>query len=307
MTSGREFYLPSQNGKDRLHLALWEPSGPPRAILQISHGMCEHILRYGEFGQFLADQGFVVIGNDHLGHGKTAASPQELGYFDAPDPSRAVVEDLHLVSQWAKENFPGLPLFLLGHSMGSFLARRYAMTSGEELAGAIFVGTGRQPQLVVKAGLAAAKVVAALRGPKYRSQLLYRLSTGDYDRQFEGPGTWLSRNTENVAAYGADPLCQFQFTVKGYQGLLSTIHYIQQPKHIAQLPAQLPILLVSGAQDPVGDMGKGVAAVYRVYRRQCFDVTCRLYRKDRHEILNEVDRAGVYRDILRWLEARLPA
>lgn len=307
MSSLRESFL-STTGSHRLHVCLWEPSGIPKGILQISHGMCEYILRYAPFAQWLANQGWVVAGADHLGHGSTALSQEDLGYFQPQDPSRQVVEDLWAVSRWVREQYPHLPLFLLGHSMGSFLARRYAMTYGDSLAGLILMGTGNQPRGLIRAGLVLCSLIGTFRGERYRSSLLYKMTLGSYNRPFAPARTscdWLSKNPENVDRYLQDPLCQFRFTVNGYRTLLETLDYIENPQNIARLPRRLPILLVSGAKDPVGDMGKGVLQVYRSYKAQCAPVAYKLYPGLRHEILNEKESSQVYRDLLHWLNSQL--
>lgn len=304
MAVTRQFKLPSTNGRDKLHVYLWEPAAP-KAILQLSHGMCEHLGRYDDFACQLADQGILVIGNDHLGHGMTASSPEELGYFHSSAPSATVVDDLHQITLWAKEHFPGLPLFLLGHSMGSFMARRYCMTYGEELAGAVIMGTGSQPAPILSAGLNTAKIIGKARGSRYRSPLLYNLSLGGYNSQIKNPRTaadWLSVNPKNVDKYLLDPFCTFRFTVNGYLTLFTTIQFIQSPANIARIPNDLPIFVVSGAEDPVGGNGKGVLQAAAALKKQCPDTVCKLYPGMRHEILNEDDRAQVITDILNWIQ-----
>ena len=307
MAPTQELFLPT-TGAHQLHLCLWEPELPPKGILQISHGMCEYILRYAPFAAWLARHGWVVVGADHLGHGTTAPSREDLGYFQPQDPSRQVVEDLWAVSRWARERYPRLPLFLLGHSMGSFLARRYAMTYGDDLSGLILMGTGSQPRSLVRAGLLLAWLLGTVKGDRYRSAMLYSLTLGSYNRPFppvRTPCDWLSKNPENVDRYIEDPFCQFRFTVNGYRTLLETLAYIQDPRNVARLPRRLPILLVSGDRDPVGNMGKGVAQVYEDYRTHSAPVEMKLYPGLRHEILNEEERMEVYEDILAWLDRRL--
>lgn len=303
MAVTRQFKLPSTNGRDKLHVYLWEAAAP-KAILQLSHGMCEHLGRYDDFAGWLAEQGITVVGNDHLGHGMTASSPEELGYFHAADPSATVVNDLHQVTLWAKESYPGLPVFLLGHSMGSFMARRYCMTYGDELAGAIIMGTGSQPRAVLAAGLNTARIIGKAKGARYRSPLLYSLSLGGYEGNYE-TGSWLSANQKNVDKYALDPFCTFKFTVNGYETLFSTIRFIQSPANIARIPARLPLFVVSGAEDPVGGNGKGVLQAAAALKKQCPDTVCKLYSGMRHEILNEDDRMQVYTDILTWMKKKL--
>ena len=310
MANRTTFYLPSTNNKNQLHVMMWQPqSSKPRCILQISHGMIEHIERYDEFASYLTSKGILVIGNDHLGHGRSVNSPEELGYFNAEDGSKTVVDDLHTITLFAKEAFPNVPYFLLGHSMGSFLARRYLMTYGNELDGAIIMGTGQFPPLAVKCGLAILALLKKIKGDTYRSKTLSNLGFGSYNNAFKPTRTthdWLSKNTESIDRYLADPLCTFLFTLNGYETLLNTFGFIGDKKNIAKLPKHLPLFFVAGEDDPVGGQGKMVIKIYETYRDSGItDISLKLYPNDRHEILNELDRFTVYSDIYEWLERQL--
>jgi len=302
----KELYIPSTNGKNQLHILMWIPDGAPRAILQLSHGMVEHIRRYEEFATYLANRGILVIGNDHLGHGLSVNNLDELGYFNAPDSSKTVVDDLHQVTLYVKKHYPNIPCFLLGHSMGSFMARRYLMTYGSDLKGAIIMGTGQFPNLLVSIGLYILKFLKKWKGDHYRSQLINQLSFGSYNNQFKPTRTthdWLSKNTESIDAYLADPYCTFLFTLNGYETLLRTFHFIGDKSNIIKIPKDLPLLFVAGKDDPVGGKGKVVMQIYNLYTSLGLRTTkLKLYEADRHEILNELDYATVFKDIYNWLE-----
>lgn len=305
----RELQIPSNDGIHQLHVVVWEPEQEVKAVLQISHGMVEFIERYDDFAKFMNTQGVLVIGNDHLGHGHTAANDEELGYFCKGHDSGVVVKDLHSVTEYAKKQYPGKPYFLLGHSMGSFMARRYCMTYGKELTGAIISGTGCQPGIVLAGGKLITNVIKLFRGEKYRSEFVKQTSFKGYNDHFEPIRTvndWLTRDEKIVDAYNANKFCTFCFTINGYQTLFDVLSFIQKKENVAKLPNELPMYFVAGMEDPVGSYGKGVQAVYDTYKAKGQkDIDIKLYCNDRHEILNELDRQTVYEDIASWVQARL--
>lgn len=305
----KELYLPSTDGKNHLHVVIWEPETPVKGIVQISHGMTEYVRRYDVFAEYLIRQGILVIGNDHLGHGKTAETDEDLGYFCPDHMSETVVADLHEVTRFAKEHYPGVPYFLLGHSMGSFMARRYLMTYGKELDGAIISGTGAQPGIVLKAGKAVASLIKFFRGDRCRSVLLKKMFFGNYNSRIPNPGTsndWLTKDQAIVEKYNADPYCTYSFTVNGYRTILEVLSFIQKPENIAKIPETLPVFLIAGGEDPVGAYGKAVTRVYETYKKAGLrDVSIRLYKDDRHEVLNETDKESVYDDIRNWLNSHM--
>lgn len=297
----------SADGKTRAACYFYLPAaGAPRGVVQISHGMCEYLERYEDFARFLCGEGFAVCGHDHLGHGRTAA-PSERGFFAGRDGDLLLPEDLHRMTRMAKERFPELPFFLFGHSMGSFVARRYLVRYGDELDGAVICGTsGSNP--AAGAGSRAAGLIAACKGDHYRSRLLNRMTFGSYNRRFpreEGEYAWLSRDREIVRRYASDPLCNFLFTAAGFRDLLALLRGVSGPRWAERVPKELPILLTSGEEDPVGNYGKGVREVESLLRQAGVrDLTVRLYPGARHEILNEINRQEVYADILNWICGR---
>ena len=304
-----EFFVPSTNKHNRLHAIMWKPTGTILAVLQISHGMIEHIERYDDFANYLAQRGFLVVGNDHLGHGKSVSSHDELGYFNAPDSSKTVVDDLHQLTLHIKSKYPGLPYFLLGHSMGSFMARRYIMTYGNKLDGAIIMGTGQKPAIALGAGKLLVGLISLFKPMTYRSKLIEKACFGTYNNRFKSKRTksdWLSQDTAVVDAYLKDPLCTFIFTLNGYQTLFNTLSFIQHTPNIEQIPKNLPIFMVAGKDDPVGNYGKAVTKVYNCYKKTGIqDISLKLYKNARHELLNEIDKDQVYVDLYTWLKKHI--
>ncbi len=299
---------PSSGGRGRVSAKLFTPGEgvSPRAVLQISHGMCEHMGRYEEFAAWLCGQGFAVCGNDHLGHRNTALLNQEkLGYFGPRGSRKYLVEDLELLRRQVAGRYPGVPYFLLGHSMGSFIARLYAASLGRELTGLLISGTaGRNPAAGL--GKALARTVAAARGPQYVSDLVYGLANGSFNKGFADPATpvdWLSRDPAVCARYCRDSFCTFKFTVSAYYELFDMVDRCNRPQWYASMPKDLPILIFSGGKDPVGANGDGPCEVYKgLLAAGAARTQLKLYPGGRHEMLNELNKDEVYGDILAWME-----
>ncbi len=304
-----EFYFPSSDEIHDIHAVVWKPEGDVRALVQISHGMTEYVKRYEELAEYLTARGILVFGNDHLGHGQSVMNEAEWGFFASGDASARVVTDLHTLSMRIRREYVNVPYFLLGHSMGSFMARRYAMTYGSELDGAIFVGTGNQPSWMVNFGKGLVSFLSIFYGERYRSRLVEKIMFGAYNKRFEPVKTqydWLSRNEENVEKYKNDKACTFSFTLNGYRTLFSTILFIEKRMNILKIPAKLPVLLLAGEDDPVGDYGKAVRQVYMIYKQRGIkDLSIKLYPKDRHEVLNEIDRKEVYTYLYQWIDKKI--
>ena len=304
----QEFTISSAGGQRRLHVCQWTPEGAVRAVVQLTHGMCEHILRYAPLAEVLTARGFAVIGHDHLGHGCTALDADDLGIFPADHPSQTMADDIRKVSAVAKARFPGKSVFLLGHSMGSFFARRVCMEAPKTYRGVILMGTGDIPAPAVQSAKAALRTMIRLRGANHRPERVTALGIARNNRQFmpvETPNDWLTSDREKCAAYSDDPLCQFTFSAAGYLMLIRTIEYIQKPQHIRALAPDLSILFVSGALDPIGENGRGVQRVMRRYQRQCSDVSAKLYPGCRHQILDETISDTICNDIADWVELRI--
>ena len=304
-----EFKFKSTSGVCDIRAVRYVPDGDIKAILQIAHGMQEFIDRYENFANYLCDRGYLVTGNDHLGHGGSINTKDDWGYFADKDGNKAVLDDVHELTRITKELYPNLPYFLLGHSMGSFYARQYLCEYGSELNAAIIMGTGHQPLAVVKAGMNACKMFALGKGWHHRSKSVNAMAFGSYNKKFEPARTsvdWLTRDEKIVDWYLNEPRCTFMFTLNGYYNMFLGISRLHDKKLLDSIPKQLPILFVSGQDDPVGDFGKGVqAAVKTVKDAGCTNVEMKLYPNDRHEILNELDKEQVYDDLYNWLEDKL--
>lgn len=301
----QNFTYLSKDKETQIHAITWKPDGEIRAILQICHGMVEFIDRYSDFAEYLNRNGYYVVGNDHLGHGESVKNDEQHGYFHHPDGNACVIGDIRQLQEMTQGQYPNLPYFMLGHSMGSFLLRQYIEDYGSDLAGAIIMGTGSQPGAVLATGKILCRVIAAFRGWHHRSNLIDGMAFGSYNKQFEPARTrcdWLTKEERVVDAYLAHPWCTFQFTVNAYYNLFLTIQNAQNPQRIRKIPENLPLLLVSGACDPVGENGKGVKQAFQSYKDAGIqNIQLKLYENDRHEILNETDRDNVYADILGWL------
>ena len=306
----------SSDGSSTIHAWVWWPEGAwqgrPRGVVQVVHGMAEHVLRYDELARDLAAAGFVVAGDDHIGHG--ASCPRERhGCLPAADGADCLVEDERKLRALVQAQVPtGTPHVLFGHSLGSYITRVYCARHGGGLAGAVICGTGTVAPALSHAGHALARALAATRGEDYRSKLVDGMGVGAYAKDFadEGPYAWISANPANVAAYEADPDCGFMFTVGGYCAVTALTGEACSPACAERVPHDLPLLFVAGAEDPVGDHGAGVREAARLAQDAgSTDVRVHIYEGLRHEILNEGPEAHarVVADVLAWLDDVAPA
>jgi alpha-beta hydrolase superfamily lysophospholipase len=303
-----EFFYDSRDGKSQLHAVRYLPDEPEkiRGVVQIVHGMAEYFERYEEFAQFLTDRGIVVTGEDHLGHGKSVGKDGKYGYFCEQDPATVLVRDAHRLKKNTQALFPGVPYVIMGHSMGSFIVRNYMFRYGTGISAAIVMGTGMQPKALVNVSKAVAALQQLFCGSGHVSHLLDRLAFGGYTKGIENPKTsfdWLSRDAGRVDRYVEDPLCGFVFTVNGFRTLFELLARLNREENIERIPKSLPVYMVSGTADPVGDYGRGVRRVYDSFREAGMEnVSLKLYEGARHELLNETNRSEVMQDIYRWLE-----
>lgn len=286
----------------------WQPeqNDSIKGIVQLAHGMAEHILRYEEFSRFLVSHGFVVYGNDHRGHGQSISAPDDRGFFAEHAGFELAVDDMSRLTSIAKNDYPNVPIFLFGHSMGSFLTRRYMAKYGHKIDGAILSGTGGDQGIVGSIGLLLAKLEKRRIGARTPSPLMDKLTFGSFNKSVHHPRTkfdFLTRDAEVVDAYIDDPLCGFVCSAGFFVDLIEGIASIHQEEQIKRIPTDLPLFIISGDQDPVGDYGKAVQKVYEQYINLGLQhVTMKLYQGARHEILNEINKAEVYEDILYWLQ-----
>ena len=300
-----EFKFRSTGDTVDIRAVKYIPESEPKAILQIAHGMVEFIDRYEDFAKFLCDKGFLVTGNDHIGHGGSVNNEDEWGYFTKENGNQVLLDDIYELTKITKKEYPNKPYFLLGHSMGSFYGRQYLCEHGNELDGAIIMGTGLEPLMTVKAGMMVCKLIASFKGWKYRSNLVNNMAFGAYNKKFEPTRTradWLTKDEKIVDYYINEPRCSFQFTLNGYYNMFSGIARLHDETYLNKMPKDLPILFVSGQDDPVGSFGKEVEeSAQSVKKIGCKNVEVKLYPNDRHEILNETDKKQVYEDLHNWL------
>lgn len=306
MVKREELYFDSRDNENKIHAMKWIPeSKTPICILQIIHGMAEYIERYDEFAENMAQKGILVVGEDHLGHGKSVGENGTYGYFCERDAATVVVRDSHRLKKMIQEQYPGVPYIILGHSMGSFILRNYLCRYGTGIQAAVIVGTGMQPKAVLAAGKAVAAVQKLFKDSKYPSSLLNAIAFGGYNKRIKGNRTvmdWLTKDEKIVNAYIQDPLCGFTFTVNGFQTIFELVSRLYKSDNLEKIPKELPVLFMSGADDPVGDYGKGVNKACRsLVDAGMKRVQMKLYSDDRHEILNETDRAKIYEDIYIWI------
>lgn len=303
-----EFYFDSRDGRTSIHACRYLPEGEVVGVLQIIHGMAEHVERYEPFAEYMTERGFVVTANDHLGHGLSVSQGSPLGYFCDQDPATVVVRDVHRLKKLTQEAFPGVPYIIMGHSMGSFIMRNYLFTYGTGITASIIMGTGMQPAGLLKVSKAIVAVQKAILGGKHVAKMIDKMAFGTYCEKFTPARTsvdWLTRDEAIVDQYVADPLCGFTFTLNGFETLFELISRLLKSDNLAKVPKKLPILMVSGAMDPVGAYGEGVKLAQKsLLDAGVKDITLKLYENDRHEILNELDKNQVMEDIYSWIMSK---
>lgn len=299
-----EFYFTSYCGTNKIHAVKWIPDGNPVCIVQIVHGMAEYIERYEEFAFFLSEHNVITVGEDHLGHGKSMGNNPP-GYFCEREPDTVVVENVHMLKDMIREDYPDLPYVILGHSMGSFITRNFMHRYGAEVDGIILSATGLQP----KAVLPLMKVIVALlqvfQGSRHVSKFMDKMAFGTYLKRIKNPKTpfdWLSVNEENVRNYMEDELCGFTFTLNGFRTLAGLCSGLYDMEKIETVPKDLPVLFLYGDEDPVGNYGAAVEKSYKMYVNAGMNrVSKILYPGKRHELLNEDNREEIMQDIYAWI------
>ena len=303
-----DIYYPSADGVHTIHACIWRPEGSVCGILQIIHGMEEYGARYSSFAEEAARRGFLVCAEDHLGHGQTTAK-EERGHFPK-DGAELVLSDIYALSLRVREYAPKVPFIIMGHSMGSFFCREYIARYGSQCAAAIIMGTGYKDGATLFFARLLTRLVGAVKGRGYKSKLISSLAFGAYNKRFSPAETgyeWLSAEGGNVRRYVADELCGFGFTCGGYAGLFSIMSMACSSAAFRAVPKELPLLIVSGADDPVGDYGKGVKTVCNKYKKAGVkDVSLILYSGARHEILNDFCGAQACEDVLSFMQKHCP-
>lgn len=295
----------------QLYVCCWFPDNLHQAkgVVQIAHGMAEHMMRYDDFSSILVAQGFIVIGNDHRGHGRSVQAPDDWGFLAGQEGFDKLTEDMHAVTQYIQTTYPDLPLFLMGHSMGSFLARRYMQFYSNKLTGVLLLGTGGSQGVLGKIGKFIAKSERLRKGPRSSSPLMNELTFGRFNKAFKPVRTafdFLTRDVSEVDAYIHDPYCGFICSTSFYIDLLHGIERIHDQAAQKNISRSLPVFLLSGEADPVGNFGDGVRQVYNMYHQLGMkDVHIQLYPDARHDILHEKNKQEIQSDIIAWLDAKL--
>lgn len=300
--------IASTDSKNNLNVIIWETEKEPIGVLQIVHGMAEYIDRYDNFAKYMTEHGFNVIGHDHLGHGHSVSDEHDYGFFAEENGDKIIIEDMHSVTQYAREKWEELPNFILGHSMGSFCLRQYLTKYSNDVFGAIIMGTGWIPSAAALLGKTIATNTCKSKGSHTVNPLLIKLTLEPYNKPFAPARTncdWLSRDEKQVDLYVNDKLCGFDFTAGAYKDFFTILEKIAKNRQLIGMRKSLPILITSGSVDPVG--GKKACEKLNAQYKRCGidDVTLKLWENDRHEILNELDKSDVYRYICNWLKSKI--
>ena len=300
--------IASTDSKNNLNVIIWETEKEPIGVLQIVHGMAEYIDRYDNFAKYMTEQGFNVIGHDHLGHGHSVSDEHDYGFFAEENGDKIIIEDMHSVTKYAREKWEELPNFILGHSMGSFCLRQYLTKYSNDVFGAIIMGTGWIPSAAALLGKTIATNTCKSKGSHTVNPLLIKLTIEPYNKPFAPARTncdWLSRDEKQVDLYVKDKLCGFDFTAGAYKDFFTILEKIAKNRQLIGMRKSLPILITSGSVDPVG--GKKACEKLNAQYKRCGidDVTLKLWENDRHEILNELDKSDVYQYIYNWLKSKI--
>lgn len=307
MVTREEFYVDSTDGIHMIHGYRWyDPEVTCRGILQLIHGMLEYIERYEELAQYMASAGYFVIGHDHLGHGDSVNDLSELGYV-GKDGAVLWLKDIEKVRRMAVSYAPQVPYIMLGHSMGSYLLRRYLIYHGDRVDGAVIMGTGHQAAGLVKTGLAVTYANMVRRGAKGHSAVLNNLTCSGFAKRYPDnahTGSWMSRDPQVLIQALQDKKMNYQFSLNAFEALFRTIEEAINPKRMAKMPKKLPLLILSGDKDPVGGNGRGVRKFETTLKKIGMkNVTCHLYPENRHELINDLDKDQVFKDIRKWCNA----
>ena len=301
----RDVTFPSSDGKNTIHAELFIPSDNNiSAVVQISHGMMDYVGRYKGMAEAFCAEGIALCGHDHLGHGDSVKTPDDYGFFASKNGYRYVIDDVKRMNDLIRKEFPGVPVVLLGHSMGSFIARLYAVDYTDSIDGLIIHGTAG-PNPILGAGKLIVKLLRAVKGERHRSKFVCSLADGGYNKGFdpaEGDGAWLTRDPSMVADRAHNPKNDFIFTLAAYEDLFTFLGECNADGWFKAFPKELPTLVVSGENDPVGDFGKGVRLVYDNLKENGASVSLKLYPEARHELFMETNREEVFADLITWIE-----
>ncbi len=307
----RDLSFDSSLGEERIFTRIVEPAekSATKGVLQIVHGMAEHSLLYMDFARYMAKEGYVVVANDHLGHGRSVSSGKAYGYF-GPGGIENVLNDLHKLYSIMHREYQDVPYFMMGHSMGSFLCREYTARYGTDLSAAVYMGTcGPENPALLKSELALAEHFVKKLGATAHHPLFAQLSTKRFNKAFAPNRTsadWVTRDEKEADRYVADPLCGFDFTVSAYRDLIKLQKSICSEAWLERVPKDLPLLLISGSKDPLGKNGLGIRKLKQKLEKTGHTVEMILYPEARHALISEINREEVFRDLKTFFDTHLP-
>ncbi len=303
-----EFYYDSFCNTNKIHAIKWVPEGTPLCIVHIVHGMAEYVERYDEFAQFLTDKNIMVVGEDHLGHGLSMGENPP-GYFCEKEPAKVLVEDVRILKDAVRAEYPGLPYVMFGHSMGSFITRNFIHTYGKEIDGAVLSGTGILPKGLLQGMKASVELLAKVKGPRYVSKFVEYMAFGNYQKRIQAPKSkydWLTTVEERVREYEEDPLCGFPFTLNGFTGLAELMLGLHDMQKIETIPKEFPMHFIYGDCDPVGDYGESAYKSCLMYESAGMTrVSYTVYPGKRHELFHEDIREEVMNDLFAWINKEI--
>ncbi len=299
------FKILSADKELELACTKWTPNSSPVATLQINHGMLEDMTRYSEFAEYMCQHGIVVYGHDCRGHGQT--SPNSLGFFAEKNGDELLVDDLYCVTERIMEDYPNIPHFVLGHSMGSLILRRYITKYGNKISGAIFLGTAHPSNLSLKWGRVLDSWLITIHGPKYVSKFALGMLFSKFEINlfFAGKAGWMTRDKEEVKEYSNNPNFDYSFTLSAIRDLLDLNIKLKRRESFENIPRDLPTIFISGGDDPVGDYGRGVTKAYHDLSEYVDDNSMILYGKARHELIKETNRDVIFKDVLTWINNKM--
>ena len=291
-------------GKGKIHYCRWTPEGEILGIVQIVHGIAEFVERYEDFADYLNSLGYLVVAEDHMGHGQSIEGGSTQGFFHGG--WFAAVNDTLKLMKDTMAQFPGVPYVLFGHSMGSFMARTILVRYPDcGITAAVICGTGWLPTAALPLLIPVVESICRKTGEENPSEKLQQMVFGGYNKEIEDPRTpcdWLTRDEDIVDAYMEDPLCGFIPACGLLRDMMKGIYYVQQEKNLKKMKKHLPVFFIAGGEDPVGPYGKGVEKAASAFRKAgMINVACKIYPDCRHEILNELNRDEVFRDVADWL------
>ncbi|MCR5609896.1 MAG: alpha/beta hydrolase [Lachnospiraceae bacterium] len=301
-----DFYYESVDEKTRVHAVKYKPQGEIRGVIQIIHGMNEYIGRYDELARFLCDNGFMVVGNDHIGHGESIENDDNLGYFCEKEGNKVLLKDIVKLMNIAQRECPDIPYYIIGHSMGSFMLRHIIALYGDRIDGAVICATGNQPGYLSAFGMVLCNLLSIVNGDHYRSKFVAAQMFKGYNKRITNKKTdfdWIVSDERVVEKYINDPKCNYIYSLNGYNNFMKIINGVNNKSLLNRIPKDLPVFFIAGEEDPVAGYGKYTTELVKLYEKIGIkNVDCKLYPNARHEIHNDYCKETVFDDIINWID-----